>query len=29
LYPHGPLNWLFNNLFTWWASVLNLNLVFG
>ncbi len=29
LYPHGPLNWLFNNLFNWWASVLNLNLSFG
>jgi Zn-dependent protease len=29
LYPHGPLNWLFNNLFTWWASVLQLNLTFG
>ena len=22
LYPHGPLTWLFNQLYSWWQSVL-------
>ena len=30
LYPHGPLNWLFNHLYTWWANdVLHLGITFG
>jgi len=22
LYPHGPLTWLFDHLYNWWAGVL-------
>jgi Zn-dependent protease len=29
LYPHGPLNWLFDHLYTWWANdVLHLGITF-
>ena len=24
LYPHGPITWLFNRVFNWWASLLGL-----
>jgi Zn-dependent protease len=29
LYPHGPLTWLFNHLYNWWAGVLHLPIQFG
>ena len=25
LYPHGPLTWLFDQLYNWWASVLGID----
>ena len=27
LYPHGPITWLFDQLFNWWANVLGIHLV--
>jgi Zn-dependent protease len=27
LYPHGPLTWLYDRLYTWWAGVLGLSIV--
>jgi Zn-dependent protease len=27
LYPHGPITWLFDQLFSWWANVLGIHLV--
>jgi Zn-dependent protease len=27
LYPHGPLTWLFDHLYNWWAGVLGVSLV--
>jgi hypothetical protein len=24
LYPHGPLTWLFDRLYSWWSSVLGI-----
>ena len=25
IYPHGPITWLFDQLFTWWTHVLGIN----